>query len=154
MTEPITEEWLRAAGFKWHEVERSPCKHWVLWIGWAQPRRMLQSAEDLGVELTKHTPESEEWMLFVRADYSGRYSRFLFMRDVTAIGQLTRFIECLTDTPFDPANALYGALRTPEQAARLRAEADWLDVRIAVQREEFDERLRAAAFNEKHGEKL
>ena len=38
MTDPfnlITEDWLKANDFKWHQFDRMPDKHWLLWIGGA-----------------------------------------------------------------------------------------------------------------------
>jgi hypothetical protein len=33
--EPISEAWLKAAGFKWSQLDRQPDKHWILWLGGA-----------------------------------------------------------------------------------------------------------------------
>ena len=33
MSEPITEEWLKEVGFKWHQLARQPEKQWLLWLG-------------------------------------------------------------------------------------------------------------------------
>ena len=30
---PLTEEWLKENGFKWHQFDRQPDKHWLLWLG-------------------------------------------------------------------------------------------------------------------------
>jgi len=29
----LTEEWLKRVGFKWHQLDRQPDKHWLLWLG-------------------------------------------------------------------------------------------------------------------------
>ena len=49
--EPITEEWLREVGFKWHQFDRQPTKHWLLWLADTFPRRMFHDNEDFGIEL-------------------------------------------------------------------------------------------------------
>jgi hypothetical protein len=50
IAEPITEEWLSSAGFRWHQLDRQPEKHWVLWLGDALEDRMTSFA-DLGIEV-------------------------------------------------------------------------------------------------------
>jgi hypothetical protein len=44
LDESISEPWLRCAGFKWHQIDRQPSKHWVLWLSHCfdcgQPRRL------------------------------------------------------------------------------------------------------------------
>jgi len=50
--EIISEEWLKAAGFKWHQLERQPDQHWLLWLGRALKQRpSLTDTEDLGMNL-------------------------------------------------------------------------------------------------------
>lgn len=34
---PLTEEWLRQAGFRWDQLDRQPTKQWTLWMGGATP---------------------------------------------------------------------------------------------------------------------
>ncbi len=29
----ITEDWLYAVGFRWHQLDRQPNKQWLLWLG-------------------------------------------------------------------------------------------------------------------------
>lgn len=48
--EAITEDWLKAIGFKWHNLELQPDKHWLLWLGSAQYNNTT-CYEDLGVEV-------------------------------------------------------------------------------------------------------
>jgi hypothetical protein len=135
--ETITEEWLKEIGFKWHDVERSG-RNWLLWIGSAiaqnSPYGRTSSFEDFGLELSKFHKDIENWAVFYRADYAGRYTRFIYCRDVWKREQLTRLLEALIDVPFDPANVMYGSLYRPEQAAHYkRQDQKRLDRRIALE---------------------
>jgi hypothetical protein len=127
-TESISEEWLASVGFKWHQLERQPAKHWVLWLG---GRRFLQSYEDLGVELAPSVRDGN-WTCWLRSDFAGRYHRFIFLRHLTERRELISLIESLCGLPWVPENNLYGAMRTPEEAAWIRSEDDRLD-RILLQ---------------------
>jgi hypothetical protein len=31
-SEPITEEWLKAVGFRWRQIDRQPSKQWLLLV--------------------------------------------------------------------------------------------------------------------------
>ena len=124
-TAEITEESLRSLGFKYHEVQGR--KHWLLWIAEAikpvYSDLLLNSREDLGVELSAMDLASDLmplWHCWIRADYSGRYSRFLHVRYMKHVGEIPSLITGLIGYPFDPANAYYGSLLTPENAARAR----------------------------------
>lgn len=129
-TEQLSEDLLRDIGFKWHEVERSP-RHWMLWIGRAIPHRYGMSPDDFGIELAQMTAGEGSWSLWFRADYAGRYSRFLFCRDVMHLGDLVAIVEAIIGRPWRKSEVLYGQLWGPEQAERLRAEHDRLDLWIA-----------------------
>lgn len=113
---PITEDWLRSVGFKWHQLDRQPDKQWLLWLGDAISR----TYDDLGLELAPCRP-------LERADYSGRYSRFVHIRKMKTQDEVIRLIEALTCQLWDPENHWYGALRKPEDADRLKEEYDRLD---------------------------
>jgi hypothetical protein len=130
---PLTEEFLRDVGFRWHQNELQPNKMWLLWIGGAMfSRNGMASFDNFGLELSESTWEGERYFsLWFRSDIAGRYSRFLWARDLTTVEQLVRVIESLTDAPFSPLNVLYGSLHTPEQAARLRVSEQRSDWRIA-----------------------
>src|SRR5262245_40223058 len=79
--ELITDEWLAEVGFKWHQLERQPYKHWLLWLGDAiKDSENLKSSEDLGIEVTQRGEYDESYYCWLRADYAGRYSRFIFVR--------------------------------------------------------------------------
>lgn len=127
--EPITEAWLKANGFKWHQFDRQPDKHWLLWVGDVAGK--LTCYEDLGIEVAPNVPTNrEEWFCWLRSDAAHRYHRFIHLRTVRTTAELVKLIEAISGHPFDPANALYGSLRSPEQAARIRAEHDRLDLRL------------------------
>ena len=126
MSEPITEGWLKANGFKWHQFDRQPDKHWLLWLGDALDR--LVSYEDLGIELAPNVPtDKTRWFCWLRDDSAGRYHRFIHIRTLQHTSELVALIEGITGQRFDPANCLAGCLRTPEQAARIRTEHVRLD---------------------------
>jgi hypothetical protein len=54
----ITEEWLKEAGFKWHQLDRQPDKQWLLWLG-----RAIDDAdfEDLGIEVSRTLGDGATW---------------------------------------------------------------------------------------------
>lgn len=130
---PITEEWLRSVGFKWHQLERQLSKMWTLWLGDCT-RTTISSFEDLGIEVSdnQNFPKPGAFSVFLRADHAGRYSRFIHIRYVYTQEEVILLIEALTGQRWDPANNLYGSMRTPEQAERIRAEARRLDIRWMV----------------------
>lgn len=120
--ELLTEDWLRAAGFKWHQLDRQPNKHWLLWLGEAMRGGMFSSYEDLGIEVAT-TSGIGTWFCWLRDDAGGRYHRFIHLRHIETVRDLVGIIEGLTGRPFDSTLCIGGSLRTPEQAARIR-EAD------------------------------
>lgn len=124
----LTEEWLKANGFKWHQFDRQPNKQWLLWLGGAINGGMFTSYEDLGVEVA---PGYEgRWFCWLRADTSGRYHRFIHIRHIETVDDLTGLIAALIGRPFDAAHARYGHLHTPERAERMRLEDERLDQRL------------------------
>lgn len=123
--DPITEEWLRAVGFKWHQLARQPDKHWLLWIG----ELCGSSFEDLGIEVAPSGRDADPWWFcWLRADYSGRYSRFVHIRHLRSTRDLTLMFEGLTRTMWTPTETHIGGIAyTWEHAKRLRAEDQRLD---------------------------
>lgn len=117
---PITEEWLRASGFKYEMPFRPDQKHWSLRLGGAVADKPAYSTEDLIVELAQDP--SGFWFCWIRADYAGRYSRFVHVRHMNGQEEVALLITALTGFLFDPANSYYGSYFRPEHAARLRAE--------------------------------
>lgn len=130
----ITEDWLRECGFKWEQLDRQPSKHWLLWIADAcidpVEKRMFSSPDDLGIELAYEARESW-WFCWLRADFAGRYSRLLHVRHITKRAEVIEIVEALTGRSFVPSDSMYGSLRSPETAARMKLENDRLDQRIA-----------------------
>jgi hypothetical protein len=127
---PITEDWLKSAGFKWHQLERQPHKHWLLWLGDATAERhSFTSYEDIGIELAPCWWKSREgeaagpigkWFCWLRDDSAGRYHRFIHIRHLRTVGELILLIEATTGQRWNPANNLYGSMRKPEDAERIR----------------------------------
>lgn len=137
---PITEDWLRKIGFKWEQLDRQPTKHWLLWIGDAlvpaasEAGASLSSNDDLGIELAHCGHDRQSWWhCWLRCDFWGRYARFIHVRHMERRSEVITLIEALTGRRFDPADVLYGSLRSPDQAARLRRDAERLDRRIAAE---------------------
>jgi hypothetical protein len=131
--EPITEEWLRESGFKWHQLDRQPEKHWLLWLGAAVRARdgSLTSYEDIGIELASGAyagrDRPPEWFCWFRSDAAGRYHRFIHLRHLRLRSDVIAIVEALSGQAWDPANHWYGSLVSPAQAERHRVEHDRLD---------------------------
>jgi hypothetical protein len=138
--DPITEDWLKSAGFKWHQLERQPDKHWLLWLGDAtRERHSFTSYEDIGIELApcwwknrkdENVGDVGSWFCWFRDDAAGRYHRFIHIRHLRTVGELIHLIEAITGQTWDPANNLYGSMRKPEDAERIRQESQRLDRRM------------------------
>lgn len=129
---PITEEWLKEAGFKWHQLERQPDKHWLLWLGDAIGSGFMTSYEDIGVEVAPMF-KRQEWFCWLRSDSAGLYHRFIHLRHISSTGDLVGIIEGITGKKWDIANNLYGSIRSPAHAAQIREEHDRLDRRVMRQ---------------------
>lgn len=138
MSEPITEEWLKSVGFKWHQMDRQPDKHWLLWLGGAIPDR-ITSFEDLGIELAPRwwknrngddVGEVGSWHCWLRADTSGRYHRFLHVRPLRTAAEVVQLVEALTGQSWNTDNHLYGNVYQPKQAESIRRDLDRLDHRV------------------------
>lgn len=126
---PITEDWLRSAGFKWHQLERQPDKHWLLWLGSAMPMGFLCAIEDIGVEVAP-VGRGLEWFCWLRSDASHRYGRFVHIRHMATTGELVRLIEALTGQVWNPQNNFYGSMLRPDDADRARVERERLDLKM------------------------
>jgi hypothetical protein len=137
---PITEDWLRSVGFKWHELNREPVKHWLLWIGecLAPPKQMFSGPDDFGIELAPSPGDRQTWNCWFRSDLAGLYTRFIHVRELQTQDQLTRMIEGLTLMPWKPEDCLYGAMRRPEVAARIREDEKRLDRQLLFSRPVHD----------------
>lgn len=128
----LSEDWLKANGFKWHQLDRQPTKHWLLWLGSAIGDGAWTCYEDLGIEVA--AGYDGRWFCWLRADTSGRYHRFIHIRHIETVDDLTGLIAGIVGRPFDPAHARYGHLHTPERAAKMRQEDERLDQRLLSER--------------------
>jgi len=120
----ITEVWLHDVGFRWHQFERQPAKHWVLWLG-ASLSDYMVSHQDLGVEVAQAFDGT--WFCWIRSDTAGRYHRFLHVRHLRLQDEVARLVEGLTGQRWTPAHHISGHVYTPERAARIRGERMRLD---------------------------
>ncbi len=140
MTDPITEGWLREVGFKWHQFDRQPTKHWLLWLGSAFPADRFSSYEEFGIELAGDVPgQPGKWFCWLRSDLAGRYHRFIHVRHLHFQHELIAMIEGLTGQKWDPANNHWGSMRTPEDAERIREDAERADRRNMMERTRWQE---------------
>jgi hypothetical protein len=85
----------------------------------------MSSSDDLGIEVADGAyggrEQPDQWFCWLRSDSSHRYSRFIHLRHLRTVRDLLGVIYGVTGQEFDAANSLYGSLRTPEYAARHRA---------------------------------
>ena len=154
----ITEDWLKESGFKWHQLERQPWKHWTLWLAGAF-REFLVSDEDLGIELTPVWfvkadgalgGNVGEWFCWLRADTSHRYSRFIHVRYLKTCAEVIQLVEALTGIPWNPANHRYGVVRTGKQMEAVRR----ADQRLDRQMLEHDHKWHDTEMDESRGRAL
>jgi hypothetical protein len=134
--QPITEDWLKEVGFRWHEINRQPWKHWTLWLASAFRGQFLASTDDLGIELTpvwylrddgSLGGDVGDWFCWLRADTSHLYSRFLHIRYLRHQREVIQLVEALTGIPWNAANHRYGMVHNETQAERLRREDQRMD---------------------------
>lgn len=128
----ITEDWLKSVGFKWHQLERQPSKHWVLWLGSGLVdhegnKERASCSEDLGIELTCDTLSAPFWYCWLRSDASHRYHRFIHIRHLRTQQEVVALIESLTGLSWNPENHLYGEVKTPADAKSCRDRDSRLD---------------------------
>lgn len=132
---PITEDWLKSAGFKWHQLERQPSKHWLIWLGDAGGGGDF---EDIGVEVASMRYENgrgemigrEEWFVWFRSDCAGRYHRFIHVRHMRFQHELVKLVEAVSGQDWNPENHLYGSVRTPSRAEAIRKDDERMDRRM------------------------
>lgn len=132
--DPITEDWLREVGFKWHQFDRQPNKQWLLWLGSACGEWGC-STEDVGIELapmaSRAVDNDERWFCWLRSDLSHRYSRFLHVRHIRARRDVIAMVEAITGQPWNPELHLYGSVHHPKHAEQLKADRQRLDIVLA-----------------------
>lgn len=143
----ITEDWLSSVGFKWHQMDRQPDKHWLLWLGGAIPDR-ITSFEDLGIELAPRwwknrngddIGEVGSWHCWLRADTAGRYHRFLHVRPLRTAAEVMQLVEALTGQAWDVSNHIYGNVYQPKHAESLRRDMGRLDHHLREERMKWSE---------------
>lgn len=142
MSELLTEEWLRMVGFKWHQFDRQPDRHWLLWLGASvADGHSFTSFEDIGIEVAPcaYRNRSGEllnqeagWFCWLRDDAAGRYHRFIHLRHIHTRRDLIRIIEGISGQDWDPSNHIYGNLYKAADAARLRLEIERIDRRMTL----------------------
>ena len=120
--EPITAEWLAEVGFKWHQLDRQPDKHWLLWLNNFEGSEF----EALGIELAPSEYRGD-WYCWLRSDTAHRYCRFIHVRHIRTRDDLRYLFEGLTGQPFKPVNFIGGSARTASVALRYRMEDSRLD---------------------------
>jgi hypothetical protein len=132
LNEPITEEWLREVGFKWHQFNRQPDKQWLLWLGDAcRTGQSFEGTEDIGIELA--AGRDGWWFCWLRSDCAHRYSRFLHVRHMRVRGDVIRLVVAITDQSWEPKNHRFGSCLKPDQAERARLDDERLDRRMMLQ---------------------
>jgi hypothetical protein len=131
MTEhlPITEEWLKSVGFKWHQFDRQPEKQWLLWCGIRSADNWGVDTQDIGVEVCSGGHDGQ-WFCWLRSDTAHRYSRFLHVRHMRMQSEVVKLVEAVTGLPWKPENHIHGAVCTDEQAAHHKAARDRIDKRM------------------------
>jgi len=134
--DPITEDWLKASGFKWHQHDRQTGKHWLLWMGDTGGRH--SGFEDIGIEVATmryknskgDTLGDDAWFVWLRSDTAGRYYRFIHVRHMRLQIELVRLVEAISGQVWDTDNHFYGAVMTQERAARYRQDEERFDQRV------------------------
>lgn len=135
--DPITEEWLREAGFKWQQFERQPTKNWLLWLGGCTEcgkAWRFSGPEDFGIEIAHSgrsgwSDEDNFWFCWFRGDSAGRYHRFIHVRHLRMQRDVIDLVAALTGRPWNPANHIHGSHRCQSCADHWRAEeASRIDV--------------------------
>lgn len=124
MDDPITEDWLSEVGFKWHQGERQPNKHWTLWLGWGSSETR-QDMHDIGIEITmsgwpnrfgQYVGDKTKWMCWIAR--KGSYG--FFVRDIKLKDDVIKLVEALTGEKWNPENHMYGNCYAPELAKTIR----------------------------------
>lgn len=140
LRDPITVEWLKEVGFRWHQFDRQPDKHWLLWLGDALREGEgwgFSSYEDLGIELAPNRDGT--WFCWLRGDSAGRYLRFIHVRQLHERGEVIQLVVALTGMSWLPDNHINGCVLRPEHAEARRRERDRLDHVLMRERTKWSE---------------
>ncbi|HEY8948475.1 MAG TPA: hypothetical protein VIM56_06295 [Rhizomicrobium sp.] len=143
---PIDEEWLKASGFKWAQLDRQPSRHWMVWLGDAVREnqgdgRSFTSYEDVGIEVA--ADYNGEWFCWLRSDAAGLYHRFIHIRHLKYRIELVRLIEAITGQPWTPQQHAAGNVLGPKGFAHMERWARRADVQI-----QFDAIRRGASWHD------
>lgn len=133
--ELITEEWLKNNGFKWHQLERQPAKHWVLWLG-SVLNTAMASPDDLGIEIASKGSD-DQWNCWLRSDTAGRYHRFIHVRYLQKTQEVIDLVTAITGSIWCPTNHLYGMVYSGEVAAKIRKEHERMDLQLLAERHKW-----------------
>jgi hypothetical protein len=134
MDEPITEDWLREVGFKWHQIERQNEKQWLLWLGDACNEAGRIDTQDLGIEVSSGFHGDDRWFCWLRCDLASLYGRFIHIRHLRTRQELIAMIVGLTGQDWSPENNIGGCMLRPERAVLRREELQRLDLAILRER--------------------
>lgn len=127
---PLTEEWLKENGFKWHQFARRPDKHWLLWLGHVM-NGGFASYEDIGVEVAPISVTGDRgWFCWLRSDAAGRYHRFIHLRHIETPRDLVEIISGITGISFDPRLCFGGSFYTPNQMDHILKGRTRVDVEL------------------------
>lgn len=96
---PITADWLKSLGFRWHQFDRQPDRHWLLWIGNAFEDDCAD-LEDIGIELAPG--HDGKWFCWFRSDAGSRYGRFLHVRHLRWQSDVIGMLEGIAGRRFNP----------------------------------------------------
>jgi hypothetical protein len=139
----ITEDWLKSVGFRWHQLERQPNKHWLLWLGESAGQGRMTWMEDLGIEVAFGAyvgpGQPDNWFCWLRSDAAGRYHRFIHLRHIDNQAELIALVEAISGQTWNPENHRYGTLLTTERAAAARKRDEDLDRRMMREHPKWSE---------------
>lgn len=121
---PIDADWLREIGFRWHQLDRQPDQHWLLWMGDAM-NDCVTCYEDIGIEVAP--AGTGDWFCWLRSDAGSRYGRFIHLRHIRSRRDLILILEGIAGCGFAPEHCIGGSWMTPEHAARVKGQEQRLD---------------------------
>lgn len=143
--EPISEEWLKSAGFKWHQFDRQTEKQWCLWLGSCmdcppsddpdnQQYWRFSGDEDFAIEVACNSRgigdrNNHFWFCWFRGDSAGRYHRFIHVRHIRYQHEVIALVSALTGREWKPDNHFNGSAKCERCAARIRMERERMDIR-------------------------
>src|SRR6185295_1646866 len=91
----------------------------------------IGSYDDLGIEVSEPDSRGEWRHCWLRADYAGRYTRFIHIRHVRTMDEIALLFTGCTCLPWEPINHFFGVAYDQRRADQQRKEQDRFDRRIA-----------------------